>query len=285
MLRNWLVIVVLAVASVGSFTSLANAQQRSARIPAAIAVSNWSGFYIGGNAGYGSSGNTDLSMSDTFRLGIGATPNFWQPVGISDRASGATGGLHLGYNWKLTSQWLAGLEADWSWTGLKAGGSIGPLIEFDNTVALGTSSTMHTDVRGIGSIRGRVGYTQPTWMAYATGGWALADLRFTGDTVCPTGICAGSDTHIPVNASRTRSGWVVGGGVEFKGPASPWILGVEYLYYSFDGTDRVSGAAITTATGTPVIVGSCAAGASCTQYEFGGLAIQTIRARLSYKFD
>jgi outer membrane immunogenic protein len=282
MSRNWLVIVVLAVAGAGGFASLASAQQRSA--PVAVVASNWSGLYVGGHAGYGWSGDPHLSMTDTIRLG-NPLPYFLQPIDIGNHASGAAGGLQIGYNWNFAPQWLVGLEADWSWTGLKAGGSVGPLIEFDNTVALGTSATLHTDVRGIGSIRGRVGYTQPTWMAYATGGWALADLRFTGDIVCPTGICAGPDTHAPVSASRIRSGWVVGGGVEFKGAASPWIFGVEYLHYNFDGTDRASGAVITSATGTPVAAGTCAAGVACVHYEFGGLTIQTVRARLSYKFD
>ena len=204
---------------------------RIARAPIPAPTQSWAGFYVGGHVGYAWSGNPLLSKSDTTLLGLAVGPSFFKTIGIDERDSGVLGGLQIGHNWQFAPTWLVGIEGDWSWAGLKPGGSAGPLVEFDNTVAVGSSTTLHTDVRGIGSIRGRFGYTQPSWMVYATGGWAVARLGYTGNLFCPNGVCSG-DSHAPVRGSSTRSGWVVGSGVEFKQPNSPWVLGFEYLYYN-----------------------------------------------------
>lgn len=278
MLRK--VILAIVVAAVGAVIAT-GASADDKRLPA---PSGWGGFYIGGNFGYGRS-RAAMSESDTVEYLASFGPAFLKPTTLNEGASSAIGGLHLGYNWQLTPRFLLGVEGDWTWANLNAGSTVGPLIEFDNTVAVGSTLTMSTQVKSFGSLRGRLGVTEPNWMAYVTGGPALAQLQFDGDLFCPTGICIGSDTHAPVSVTKNRFGWVVGGGLEFKGATSPWIFGVEYLYYRFNGTDYVDASLVRTSNGAPVAVGFCTASMQCFHYAFGDVDVQTVRARLSYKFD
>lgn len=247
------------------------------------ARSGWEGFYIGGNFGYGRSRAT-MSESDTIWYPVPQGPAFFKPTTLHEGASGALGGLHLGYNWQVTPRFLLGVEGDWTWANLNAGNTVGPVIEYDGTVAVGSTVTMSTQVKSFGSLRGRLGFTEPNWMAYVTGGPALAQLQFDGDLFCPVGICIGSDTHAPVSVTKNRFGWVAGGGLEFKGATSPWVFGVEYLYYRFSGTENVDASLVRTSTGAPVAVGFCTVSMKCFHYAFGDVDVQTVRVRLSYKF-
>jgi hypothetical protein len=60
------------------------------------------------------------------------------------------------------------------------------------------------------------------------------------------------------------------------------MLGLEYLYYRFDGA-RAAGVPRDIATGIPFSF-SCAPGAACVNYSFDDFDIHSVRARLSYKF-
>jgi opacity protein-like surface antigen len=105
-------------------------------------------------------------------------------------------------------------------------------------------------------------------MVYGTGGYARTELKFNGNLTCTAPTCAGTLSG-PASLSTSRSGWVAGGGVEFKPFAAPWIAGLEYLYYRFDGTTNVTGAWSV----SPFVV----------NYSVGSFNLQTVRFRLSYK--
>jgi outer membrane protein OmpA-like peptidoglycan-associated protein len=106
----------------------------------AQAAINWSGFYIGGDFGYGGS---------KFKSTIS------QP-GENKYAKGILGGVHAGYNWQMSS-FVFGLEADGSLTDHKTHIS-------DNK--------FRNDV--LASLRGRLGITFNQIMLYGTGGVGLA---------------------------------------------------------------------------------------------------------------
>ena len=106
----------------------------------AQSVVNWSGFYIGGDFGYG--GTTFKStQSEPGNLG---------------KAKGILGGVHAGYNWQVSS-FVFGLEVDGSLTDHKTHIS-------DNR--------FRNDV--LASLRGRLGVTFNQIMIYGTGGLGLA---------------------------------------------------------------------------------------------------------------
>jgi len=70
---------------------------------------DWTGFYVGGQAGGGWFKNNaawnPLPSPGTF----GAFP-----IAASDRGSGFIGGAYGGYNWQFGPDWVAGVEGDWS---------------------------------------------------------------------------------------------------------------------------------------------------------------------------
>ena len=65
---------------------------------------NWTGFYVGGNLGYGWG-----RSSDTSSLTNGAGTTLFTTAGSSN-LNGVVGGGQIGYNWQVQN-WLWGLEA------------------------------------------------------------------------------------------------------------------------------------------------------------------------------
>ncbi len=245
-------------------------------------VPQWTGFHFGVHAGYGI-GDANMVRTDTLLHATIVGPAYLRPISVNAGDRAAVAGLHFGYNWSLASQWIGGLEADWSWFGLKASNSAGPLVTFEGNPAIGSYVALDAQVKGLGSVRGRVGFAQPNWLPYVTGGLALAQLDFKADMYCPAFNCG--DTLAPASLGRTRLGWVVGGGIEFTQPRSPWTVGMEYLHYRFDESNSQDAALISKATGQPDGLGSCSAGDRCIHYSFGRLDMDTVRLRLNYKFN
>ncbi len=79
--------------------------------PPAVAYYDWTGFYLGANAGYsiGRDPNTVSAIS-----GITVVDN--EKFGLSP--AGWLAGGQLGYNWQIHNLVL-GVEADWQWTNQK----------------------------------------------------------------------------------------------------------------------------------------------------------------------
>jgi outer membrane immunogenic protein len=118
-------------------------------------------------------------------------------------ASSVIGGAYAGYNWQLAPQWLIGIEGDATWANL--------------TVPAGSG-----DVNWLGSLRGRIGWSPTaTTMLYFTGGAAWGTVSIPGVDTLP--------------ATQTKTGWVVGGGLEWAPWANNWLVRAEYLNYSFTG--------------------------------------------------
>src|SRR5262249_33274720 len=87
-----------------------------AQAPPSAPVYNWTGFYVGVNAGasFGSV-KTDFNGAPIFaasppQAAVAITPGF----AFSDREypSGFIGGGQIGYNWQFSPIWVVGLEAD-----------------------------------------------------------------------------------------------------------------------------------------------------------------------------
>jgi outer membrane immunogenic protein len=124
---------------------------------APVAMYNWSGLYVGVNAGYG---------WGRFSDSVG---------GIN--VNGFVGGGQLGYNWQ-TGNLVFGLETDFQGSGQSAtqAGTI-----------LGTAVSVTERIRYFGTVRGRLGFASDRWLAYVTGGFAYVngglDLTVAGVTM------------------------------------------------------------------------------------------------------
>jgi high affinity Mn2+ porin len=175
----------------------------SLKAPVTKAVYDWTGFYIGAHSGYGG-GKSNAVLSDPV---ITTTDN---------RFGGIIGGVQAGYNVRLPSGLLLGVEADMTF----------PSYLLSNF----TTSSLTTARSGIseqwdytGTARGRIGYTSGPWLAYATGGLAWAGERFLN-----TPAIGDDEKHI-----NLRLGWAAGAGVEYAF-APHWSVRLEYLYSQFD---------------------------------------------------
>ncbi len=151
---------------------------------------SWTGFYIGGNAGYGWGNGTG-----TLALVGPATASF------NTSSSGFVGGGQAGFNWQFGPA-VIGAEADFQGT-------------------TGSGSVSSTALTGItekepyfGTVRGRLGYAFDRFMIYATGGGVYGSTTLNG-----TGF----------SSSATFWTWTAGAGFEWAmwGPVSAKL---EYLY-------------------------------------------------------
>ena len=164
-------------------------------------IFTWSGLYLGGQIGY-AWGSDPLNVVD-FRDGTTAFFNL-EPQGV-------IGGAHLGYNLQI-AQWVAGLEGSVDGTSV------------DGTTTSATGVTMATRAEVQGSIRVRAGIAFDRVLIYGTGGAAFAGFT--------NGYTIGAPFFSPETISRTRTGWTVGGGLEYA-ITNNWSIRAEYRYSDF----------------------------------------------------
>ena len=181
-----------------------------------------SGFYAGGNLGYGT-GNLNSAV---------AVAPFTQtnPFGFifpggngsaTGRPGGIVGGIELGYNWWPTPGWLAGIETDIQWTGQRSSA----LGQFSGTTSDITGActaptctyTNTTDITArlswFGTARARAGAEVNGLLLYATGGLAYGHVSVSGTNTFNVSIVGGSTSVVyttPINYSATRVGWAAG---------------------------------------------------------------------------
>ena len=228
-----------------------------ARPAPAHAGDTWTGFYVGGNAGYAwGSANNVLGIADD---GSPFTCHFCfaSDVGLAQTAGsptvnpkGFTGGGQLGYNWQ-NYNWVYGVELDFelflqsqtvnSSVGLPA--NTGALTSCTaGSGSINCVGNFSTSVKAdwLFTIRPRVGYTWGQTLVYVTGGLALSKISFSqsySDNINFAGLTGGS---VSTSGSQTKAGWVVGGGIE-QALANNWSLKAEYLYVRFDSLSVPTG--------------------------------------------
>lgn len=203
------VLVAVAVSSVAAIGSVGAADLRVKapvyKAPAA-AIYNWTGFYIGGFVG-GLWGEKD------WREIVGPVPGGI----IHPSYSGVIGGGQVGFNYQVSS-WVFGVEGDWGWT--NASGSTGCI----SAPLLGCG----VKLKWLATATGRVGYAWDRVLLYVKGGGAWVSEQY------PVGV----GSPFVFTLDHDRSGWTVGGGVEY-GFTPNWSAKLEYAYIDF-GTDRLN---------------------------------------------
>jgi outer membrane immunogenic protein len=178
--------------------SAADMAVKAAPVPYVAPMYDWTGFYIGGNGGWGSS-HSCWDTVDPFGINVAD--------GCRSRSGGLIGG-QIGYRWQA-SQWVFGLEAQGDWADLSNQriSLINPLF----------STRTQTD--GIGLFTGQIGYAWNAALFYVKGGAAVTSNRFSIlENVFGTELAS---------VSATRWGGTIGVGFEY-GFTPNWTFGVEY---------------------------------------------------------
>jgi outer membrane immunogenic protein len=142
----------------------------------------WTGCYIGANVG-GAFGDAS------------ATFNFGE---VSTNGSGFAGGGQIGCDYQFAGPWVIGFRNMFDGTSndrsrtIGTGPLAGGVVNFNN--------------QWFDTLTGRVGYAlAPAWLLYFQGGGAWAH---TSTNITFNGVQTGQ-------GSNTRSGWTIGGGVEW----------------------------------------------------------------------
>jgi outer membrane immunogenic protein len=203
------------------------------KVPPPTPVFNWTGFYVGGNAGYGWGAGTNpaISFSDpgnTFGIAqyFSEGGNFFPSL----QPKGFIGGAQIGYDWQ-TFDWaphlVLGVVADFQGADIAASGS--PTVTIPGNVP--TTETLSEKLETLGTVRARVGWAADNWLFYGSGGVAYGTVNSTlgwnYTSIAPAAF-SGSQTD-------TRIGWTAGGGVNYA-VTSHWIVGVDYLHYDLGHT-------------------------------------------------
>jgi outer membrane immunogenic protein len=228
-----------------------------------VAVYNWTGFYIGANAGYGWGENTNpfISFTDPGGL-IGYGPYFAAGGNVFPnlKPRGFIGGGQLG----VDGQWgnfVAGVVADFQWADIKASGTAA--VTPPGFVPTTQSLTQKLDF--LGTARARAGFAANNWLFYGTGGVAYGEVKssLTFSSLPVSQVFAANSN------TETRVGWAAGAGVNYG--FTNWVVGLEWLHYDL-------GRSTVTALNIPPFAGGSLTG---TQRVAGDI----VRGTVSYKFN
>ncbi len=180
----------------------------------------WTGFYIGGNAGYGWNSDASIDLRPTATAtGLFASETPYvvasqaatlSPLGVE--AKGGLGGVQAGYN-RQTKWLVVGIEADYAWSNITGSNARSLHSEFDIPGEPGFGVT--TSVAGQTRRRALPSAASPSIAATQTE---------TGPTPCIT------FTPTSGAGSDNRTGWTAGVAGEWAF-APNWSAKAEYLHY------------------------------------------------------
>jgi outer membrane immunogenic protein len=175
-----------------------------------VSAYNWTGFYVGANAGYGRGNQNPLAL---------IAPQFGQnnSFNINGGMFGGTVGGQI-----QVSHVVLGVEADGDWAGIN-GSSTASIRALPGT-------TLRLDSRNdaLFTARSRIGYAADNWLFYSTFGVAALNGEARGSVL--SGATACGTISLPNCAnSQFRPGVAAGLGVEY-GFTPNWSAKLEYIW-------------------------------------------------------
>lgn len=271
-------------------SAAASAADLPARGPApvfAAAPYNWTGFYVGVNAG-GAWGSRNCGNYILSNAGVAILPAISTCSGGGSGNNGRfTYGAQAGYNVQYNSLVL-GLEADIN--GLAGKNRSNGAFVFAGPPAGTAGNYVFNNGNGsnyFGTVRARVGYAIDRLLLYVTGGLAFGG---SGGNNVSASFFPGVGPFAAAPAARlatggggnsNRVGWALGGGLEYAF-TNNWTVKGEYLYVHTGRGSR--GGAVTC---TDIVAGTCAAFPAALAFNRSGRsnnALNIIRIGLNYKF-
>ena len=191
----------------------------------------WTGFYFGGNAGYGW-GSADTHFDP---LPDAVTFVDLAPQSLSPDPEGFIGGGQVGFNWQWNKWLVLGVEADFQGSDIEGHDTrfgFPDITGSPNFAAPDSFIFAHERMQWFGTARGRIGFAPLCrLLLYATGGLAYGNVDYSANTNFDNGFT------YPVRFSETNVGWTVGGGLEYA-ISHHWSVKAEYLYYDLGDQGR-----------------------------------------------
>lgn len=172
---------------------------------------DWSGIYLGAQAGWGRL--VDVRQTSDF----GHTSRDYS-------GDGMLGGMTFGVNWQNGS-WLLGLEGDYSRSNIRA-----VAVDVAPLCTSGGVGNCITEIDDLWTFRARAGVVMSQFLVYGTGGLAYGTVKVGDEMPSP-----------PSFGSRKReAGWTLGAGVE-AAVWDRWTTKIEYLYVDLPVPDYLIG--------------------------------------------
>jgi outer membrane immunogenic protein len=204
----------LATAAVSSVSAADLPTRAAPPVFAAVPVFTWTGFYVGGNLGWGwrdDDNETVVLTGPGIPAGLVGTLNF-----DNGNDGNFTGGGQIGYNYQIGS-FVIGAEADIQWIDTDDNDAV--FVAGPGNAGVFVPGQFENNADWWGTVRLRAGVAFDRFLVYATGG-----LAYTED----------------------NTGWTAGGGVEWALPvnwfgSSAVTLGLEGLWVSIDQDDDNNG--------------------------------------------
>jgi len=198
-------------------------------------MANWSGFYIGANAGFGWGQAEFDAVNGTvfpaYNDGTAVPAGAGTLAATKKQDSAFIGGAQAGYGWQM-QQWVFGVEGDISGTDLKIDAT---------TTASPSGASRPTTVRGdytaefgwLGSLRAKAGIANGRFLYYVTGGLAYAEteLHTQFRSTNPAGVTPLSSTGPITRDIADRIGWTAGVGAAWA-LTEMVSIGAEYRHTS-----------------------------------------------------
>lgn len=254
---------------------------------------NWSGFYLGANAGYWDSQTNHvkshgsiLYINPTYGIGASNIANALAQLATQSsslNSDGLIAGIQAGYNYELSREILLGLHIDFD--GLTNSQNTTTLhntvnlVDYDENYV--GSLAIKEKINYLSTLRARFGYLYcPTFLVYATGGFAYGNVKLDttwtvqeslGPAVFPT-------IRTQHNVNNTLTGWTAGAGIEWFFKPN-WSSMLEYSYYSLNNLHApVTLAQTNNSISPPALWGSATANTTLS------LSTWNIRVGLNYHF-
>jgi outer membrane immunogenic protein len=191
--KGWIASLVLFALAAGAHADDGRIRAKKAYAAAPV-PQQWTGFYVGGNLGFGVAGITDNL-----------------PIAVNSAMYGAIGGVQVGYNYQI-NRLVLGVEAD-----IQASSQS---QSYTTTLPIVGDVTVGHKIPYFWTARGRVGYAFYCGcvMAYATLGIAYGSYQ-------PYATALGTT----VSTTYTNTALAAGAGVEWA-VAEKWTAKLEALY-------------------------------------------------------
>ena len=200
-------LMLLTAATIGLAVSQASAADLPRKAPVAVPPPppppTWTGCYLGGNIG-GAFGDASVTFNN---------------LEVSSNGSGFAGGGQIGCDYQFTGGWVIGFRNMFEWTNNSRSRTfvLGPLA----------GGTVDFNNQWFDTLTARIGYSwTPAWLVYFQGGAAWGH---TTTSITFNGLQTGQ-------GSNTRTGWTVGGGIEWMFAPS-WSVFLEGNWMDFGGRD------------------------------------------------
>jgi outer membrane immunogenic protein len=191
---------------------------------APVMVYNWTGCYIGGNVG---GGWARTQQTQVGKVGVVPPIVLNNDFGSSDSNGNFIGGGQIGCDYQFAGNWVVGIQAMYDFGRIDSSHVVPTAFPGFPVGSFVSNNTIKDTL----TVTGRVGYLfAPQVLGYVKGGgaWTRQTHNFIGTV--PVAFLS------EFTNGDTRSGWTVGGGLEWMF-APGWSVFGEYNYMDFGRKD------------------------------------------------